>query len=72
MVFAVRCPAARCRKYMLVEEADRGRVVPCLVCRQPVQVPGGGPTGSTPPTLELEVSDHAPPGLPVAKPLPPP
>ena len=38
MVFAVQCPSPRCRKYMLVEEADRGKVVPCLVCKTPIRV----------------------------------
>ena len=39
MVVAVRCPAAACRKYMLVEAAQRGQVVPCLICRRGVLVP---------------------------------
>ena len=39
MVFAVRCPNPQCRKYMLVEEHDRGRVVTCLICKQPIKVP---------------------------------
>jgi hypothetical protein len=40
LVFAVRCPNPACRKYMLVEEADRGKVVECLICKQPIKVPG--------------------------------
>ena len=40
-VFAVRCPAPACRKYMLVEAADRGQVVPCLICKTPIKVPAG-------------------------------
>ena len=39
MVIQVQCPAAACRKFMLVEAADRGRVVPCLLCRAGVPVP---------------------------------
>jgi len=39
MVVAVRCPNPKCRKYMLVEDRDRGRDVACLVCRQPIRVP---------------------------------
>ncbi|HJZ56399.1 MAG TPA: hypothetical protein VKE74_15650 [Gemmataceae bacterium] len=39
MVFAVRCPNPKCQKYMLVEDHDRGKVVPCLICKQPIQVP---------------------------------
>jgi hypothetical protein len=42
MVFAVRCPAAACRKYMLVEEADRGKAIACLICKAPIQVPAAG------------------------------
>lgn len=38
-VFAVRCPALACRKYMLVEATDRGKVVPCLICKTPIKVP---------------------------------
>jgi hypothetical protein len=37
-VFAVQCPNAKCRKYMLVEEYDRGKVVPCLLCKTPIRV----------------------------------
>ena len=46
MVFAVRCPNPHCRKYMLVEERDLNRVVPCLLCRTPIQV--GNPQGAKP------------------------
>ena len=42
-VFAVQCPEPRCRKYMLVEEKDRGQVVTCLLCKTPIRV-GGQPT----------------------------
>ena len=50
-VFAVQCPNPRCRKYMLVEEHDRDKVVPCLLCKTPIRVGGPAPaTGSpTPP-----------------------
>ena len=41
MVFAVQCPEPKCRKYMLVEEHDRGTVVPCLICKTPIRVGGG-------------------------------
>jgi hypothetical protein len=43
MVFAVQCPEPKCRKFMLVEEEDRGNVVPCLICKSPIRV--GGSTG---------------------------
>lgn len=49
MVFAVRCPNPQCRKYMLVENHDRGKVVPCLVCKQPIQVPAAVPQVPTGP-----------------------
>jgi hypothetical protein len=41
MVFAVQCPEPRCRKFMLVEEEDRGKVVPCLICKTPIRVGAG-------------------------------
>jgi hypothetical protein len=41
-VFAVQCPNPRCRKYMLVEDRDRGQVVACLLCKTPIRV-GGQP-----------------------------
>jgi hypothetical protein len=37
-VFAVQCPNPKCRKYMLVEEHDRGKVVPCLLCKTAIRV----------------------------------
>lgn len=42
MVFAVQCPNAKCRKYMLVEDQDRNRIVSCLLCKTAIKV-GGGP-----------------------------
>jgi hypothetical protein len=45
-VFAVQCPNPKCRKYMLVEEHDRGKVVPCLLCKTPIRV-GGAPAAPT-------------------------
>ena len=38
VVFAVQCPEPRCRKFMLVEEHDRGQIVPCLICKTPIRV----------------------------------
>jgi hypothetical protein len=38
MVFAVQCPEPKCRKFMLVEEHDRGTVVLCLICKTPIRV----------------------------------
>ena len=43
MVFAVRCPNPQCKKFMLVEEHDRGNTVPCLICKQPIAVPAPPP-----------------------------
>lgn len=47
-VIAVRCPAAECRKYMLVEAEKAGQVVPCLICRSPVRVPVPPPADKKP------------------------
>ena len=47
MVFAVQCPEPRCRKYMLVEEHDRGQVVQCLICKTPIRV-GADPAAGAP------------------------
>jgi hypothetical protein len=47
-VFAVQCPNPKCRKYMLVEERDRGQVVPCLLCRTPIRVGGPAPPAPRP------------------------
>jgi hypothetical protein len=41
MVFAVQCPNPRCRKYMLVEDQDRNKVVTCLLCKTPIRVGTG-------------------------------
>jgi hypothetical protein len=51
MVFAVQCPEPRCRKYMLVEERDRGQIVLCLICKTPIRVgvdPGPAPVPDQP------------------------
>jgi len=44
MVFAVQCPNPKCRKYQLVEEHDRGKVVNCLICKTAIRV--GGAAGN--------------------------
>jgi hypothetical protein len=41
MVFAVQCPNAKCRKYQLVEEHDRNKVVNCLLCKTAIRIGGG-------------------------------
>jgi hypothetical protein len=42
MVFAVQCPNPKCRKYMLVEDRDRNKLVACLLCKTKIKV-GSGP-----------------------------
>jgi hypothetical protein len=42
MVFAVQCPNPKCRKYMLVEDHERSKVVACLICKAAIKV-GAGP-----------------------------
>ncbi|MBI1918042.1 MAG: hypothetical protein HYS12_25400 [Planctomycetes bacterium] len=54
-VFAVQCPNPKCRKYMLVEEHDRGKVVPCLLCKTPIRV-GGAPVEPRPPASRVPPS----------------
>jgi hypothetical protein len=44
MVFAVQCP--KCKKFMLVEEHDQGKVVTCLLCRATIRV-GNAPAAPT-------------------------
>ena len=46
-VFAVQCPNPKCRKYMLVEDHDKGKVVACLLCKTPIRV-GGQPDSASP------------------------
>jgi hypothetical protein len=48
MVFAVQCPNPDCRKYMLVEEQDRNKVVACLICKTAIKVGGGQPPSPGP------------------------
>ena len=49
-VFAVQCPNPRCRKFMLVEDQDRGKVVACLLCKTAIKVGGGAPAAPGQPT----------------------
>ena len=39
MVVATRCPNPACKKYQLIEDADRGKSIACLICKQPIKVP---------------------------------
>jgi hypothetical protein len=47
MVFAVQCPNPKCRKYQLVEDHDRNKLVHCLLCKTGIRI-GGGPATSSP------------------------
>jgi hypothetical protein len=38
MVLAVQCPNDKCKKYQLVEDSDRGKVVRCLLCKTAIKV----------------------------------
>jgi hypothetical protein len=44
MVFAIQCPNPKCRKFMLVEDEQRNKVVPCLLCKEPIKIGGGAGT----------------------------
>jgi hypothetical protein len=48
-VFAVQCPNPRCRKFMLVEEHDRSKVVACLLCKTPIRIGAAPPPRPAPP-----------------------
>lgn len=50
-VFAVRCPNPACRKYQLVEAADRGATVLCLICKMSIDLPSGQPVGTPKPAV---------------------
>jgi hypothetical protein len=41
MVFAVQCPNPKCKKYMLVEDHDRSKLVACLLCKTSIKVAAG-------------------------------
>jgi hypothetical protein len=59
MVFAVQCPNPKCRKYMLVEDRDLNRVVPCLLCKTAIKV------GSPPsPSAQAPPASSGPPTTP--------
>ena len=61
MVFALRCPASNCGKYMLIEDAARGTRFNCLICKQPFDVPGTTPDEP----LEVETIEDEPSLIPV-------
>lgn len=49
MVFTVQCPNAKCRKFMLVEDRDRNKSVPCLLCKTSIKVGAGPGPAQAPP-----------------------
>jgi hypothetical protein len=53
MVIAVRCAAEKCRKYQLVEDTDRGKVVNCLICKAAIRVPAETPPPPPPSVANL-------------------
>jgi hypothetical protein len=53
MVVAVQCPNAKCRKFMLVEDQDRNKIVPCLICKTPIRVGANPKPRPTPPPRQL-------------------
>jgi hypothetical protein len=55
-VFAVQCPNPKCKKYMLVEAHDRGKVVPCLLCKTPIRVGGAPPPSGDKPAADDKVT----------------
>jgi hypothetical protein len=69
MVMAVRCPAATCQKFMLVEAEQRGTIIACLICRKPIPVPGADGTIPTIPKPPAKMSVKL---TPTAKPEPSP
>ena len=58
MPFITQCPHPDCGKFMLMEEETRGTTVPCLVCKQPIE-------------LEPIILD-SPEEVPLAQPMPDP
>jgi hypothetical protein len=44
MVFAVQCPNPKCRKYQLVEDHERGKVVHCLLCKTAIRTAAPRPS----------------------------
>ena len=49
MVFAVQCPNPKCKKFMLVEDHQQGKVVPCLLCKTAIKVGNSQPAAASKP-----------------------
>lgn len=52
MVFAVQCPNPKCRKFMLVEQHQQGKVVPCLLCRTAIKIGAASATAERQPPAD--------------------
>jgi hypothetical protein len=65
MTFITRCPYPECRKYMLLEDRDRGTTVDCLCCKRPINLntdsPGETNSGSGPSPTRSGSSSAPPP-----------
>lgn len=48
-VFAVQCPNPKCRKFMLVEDKDRGGTVQCLLCNTTIRIAAPSPSQASEP-----------------------
>ena len=64
MPFVIQCPHPACRKYMLLEDDTRGTIVPCMVCKKPLNVdevlaPQRPPIREGPPRREVPPSREA-------------
>jgi hypothetical protein len=71
-VFAVRCPNPACRKYQLVEAADRGTTVLCLICKMTIDIPSGLPVGTPKPAVPIPAALSLPAAaVPAVPPAPP-
>lgn len=66
MVVAVQCPADKCRKWQMIEAADRGKEVVCLICKASIRVPAAA---AAPPPPPVPKATPLPANLPKAKPL---
>jgi hypothetical protein len=51
MVMTVQCPNPKCKRFMLVEDHERSKVVPCLLCKTGIKVSAGPGAPPTPPPV---------------------
>jgi hypothetical protein len=63
MTFITRCPYPECRKYLLLEDHDRGTTVECLCCKRPINLASGVQN-------ETYAGDSAPPAASGSSPPP--